>query len=88
MPSKRKSNGNGRRTSRPTGRGNDGRRHDAIALLKADHRQVEGWFEQFKKSRVQGEEGRARRIDLSGPEDPYADRGGDFLPRISRSSRR
>lgn len=28
-------------------------RHDAIALLKEDHRQVEGWFKQFKKSRVQ-----------------------------------
>ena len=25
--------------------------HDAIAVLKADHRQVEGWFEQFEKSR-------------------------------------
>ena len=24
---------------------------DAIALLKADHRQVEGWFEQFEKAR-------------------------------------
>jgi hemerythrin superfamily protein len=24
---------------------------DAIALLKADHRQVEGWFEQFESSR-------------------------------------
>ena len=24
---------------------------DAIALLKADHRQVEGWFSQFKKAR-------------------------------------
>lgn len=24
---------------------------DAIALLKADHREVEGWFEQFEKSR-------------------------------------
>ena len=24
---------------------------DAVALLKADHRQVEGWFEQFGKSR-------------------------------------
>jgi len=52
MASKRKSKGNGRRTSRPTGRTNDGQRHDAITLLKADHRQVEGWFEQFKKSRV------------------------------------
>jgi hypothetical protein len=53
MVSKRKSNesnGNRRRTS--PGRGNDGQRHDAIALLKADHRQVAGWFEQFKKARV------------------------------------
>lgn len=24
---------------------------DAVALLKADHREVEGWFEQFEKSR-------------------------------------
>src|SRR5262245_23019244 len=24
---------------------------DAIALLKADHREVESWFEQFEKSR-------------------------------------
>jgi Hemerythrin HHE cation binding domain. len=27
------------------------RRTDAIALLKADHRQVEEWFEQFEKAR-------------------------------------
>src|SRR5882757_7871963 len=27
------------------------RQQDAIALLKADHRQVEGWFEQFESSR-------------------------------------
>jgi len=26
-------------------------RSDAIALLKADHREVEGWFEQFEKAR-------------------------------------
>jgi hemerythrin HHE cation binding domain-containing protein len=26
------------------------RRQDAIALLKADHRQVEGWFSQFEKT--------------------------------------
>jgi len=25
---------------------------DAIALLKADHRQVEGWFEEFEKART------------------------------------
>jgi hemerythrin superfamily protein len=29
----------------------DGRGQDAIALLKADHRQVEEWFEQFEKAR-------------------------------------
>jgi len=28
-----------------------GSRRDAIALLKADHRQVEGWFKQFKKAK-------------------------------------
>ena len=28
-----------------------GRAQDAIALLKADHRQVEEWFEQFEKAR-------------------------------------
>ena len=27
------------------------RRNDAISLLKADHREVEGWFEQFDKAR-------------------------------------
>ena len=27
---------------------------DAIALLKADHRQVEDWFEQFEKARTNG----------------------------------
>ncbi|HLA71509.1 MAG TPA: hemerythrin domain-containing protein [Steroidobacteraceae bacterium] len=32
------------RAKRPTG-------NDAIALLKADHRQVEEWFEQFEKTR-------------------------------------
>ncbi len=50
------------RTSRPTraaranarggARGNRTRaRSDAVSLLKADHRQVEGWFEQFEKTR-------------------------------------
>ena len=33
-------------TGRSTGKAND-----AIALLKADHRQVEEWFEQFEKAR-------------------------------------
>ena len=36
------------KASRRTGSGST---RDAIALLKADHRQVEGWFAQFKKAR-------------------------------------
>ena len=32
-------------------RGRSTARMDAIALLKADHRQVETWFEQFEKAR-------------------------------------
>jgi hemerythrin superfamily protein len=36
---------------------------DAIALLKADHRQVETWFEQFEKSRSDDKKaGLARQI--------------------------
>jgi len=31
---------------------------DAIALLKADHRQVEKWFSQFKKARAASKKGR------------------------------
>jgi hemerythrin superfamily protein len=34
--------------------------NDAIALLKADHRQVEGWFEQFDKARTA-----ARKLELA-----------------------
>ncbi len=30
---------------------------DAIAILKADHRQVEGWFGQFKNSRAESRKG-------------------------------
>ncbi|MET0292664.1 MAG: hemerythrin domain-containing protein [Steroidobacteraceae bacterium] len=33
---------------------------DAVALLKADHREVEGWFEQFEKSRSD-----AKKADLA-----------------------
>jgi hypothetical protein len=40
------------RTIRPApGRRKSAAPRDAIALLKADHREVEGWFEQFKKTR-------------------------------------
>jgi hemerythrin superfamily protein len=37
-----------------------GRPTDAIALLKADHRQVEQWFEQFEKTRSD-----ERKLDLA-----------------------
>jgi hemerythrin superfamily protein len=44
--------------------GRSGRRaakaNDAIALLKADHRQVEDWFEQFEKSRSED-----RKLELA-----------------------
>lgn len=43
---KRKQTRNTRRSAR-----DNGRTQDAIALLKADHRQVEEWFEQFEKAR-------------------------------------
>ncbi len=52
MATKRKSNGNGARKSTARGRAaQSGRERDAISLLKADHRQVEAWFEEFKKAR-------------------------------------
>jgi hemerythrin superfamily protein len=44
---KRQKRGGSRSTSRASGRT---RQQDAIALLKADHRQVEEWFAQFEKT--------------------------------------
>jgi hypothetical protein len=44
---KRSSGGASRRRARPAAPAS----RDAIALLKADHRQVEEWFEQFEKTR-------------------------------------
>jgi hemerythrin superfamily protein len=46
--------------SRARGKSTRGSRQDAIALLKADHRQVEKWFGQFEKSRSG-----ARKDDLA-----------------------
>jgi hypothetical protein len=37
--------------AKKSARGGNSSRNDAIALLKADHRQVETWFEQFEKTR-------------------------------------
>jgi len=37
--------------AKPAKKSSSSRKPDAIALLKADHRQVEDWFEQFEKAR-------------------------------------
>ena len=39
-------------------RGRTAASKDAIALLKADHKQVTGWFEQFKKARSNDRKGK------------------------------
>ncbi|HEY7379370.1 MAG TPA: hemerythrin domain-containing protein [Steroidobacteraceae bacterium] len=57
MAARRKSNGSSRgkaRGGRKSGGASRARKpsgSDAIALLKSDHREVKGWFEQFKKAR-------------------------------------
>src|SRR5882724_2099185 len=44
-----------RKAARKTGaRARSADQQDAIALLKADHRQVEEWFEQFESTRSEG----------------------------------
>jgi hemerythrin superfamily protein len=49
---KRKSGGSRARSSASgRGNGNGARQKDAISLLKADHRQVEEWFEEFESAR-------------------------------------
>jgi hemerythrin superfamily protein len=53
--SKGKAKGKAKKSARSSGRGND-----AIALLKADHRQVEDWFEQFEKARTD-----ERKVELA-----------------------
>ena len=49
----RRSSGARRRSSKGRSANGNGRKggSDAIAVLKADHRQVEGWFGQFEKAR-------------------------------------
>ncbi len=47
MAKAKKSKSKGKKSAR----GGSSSRNDAIALLKADHRQVETWFEQFEKTR-------------------------------------
>jgi hypothetical protein len=64
---RRKSNGRQNRQARRTRQARQGRsaarsaRQDAISILKADHRQVEGWFKQFE-----GTESKQRKGTLAG----------------------
>ena len=68
MATKRKSNGNGARKSTARGRAaQSGRERDAISLLKADHRQVEGWFEEFEKAEAVGNESLSGRTGSAPP---------------------
>ncbi len=60
---------------------------DAIALLKADHRQVEQWFEQFEKARDDD-----RKQDLAAKicgalKVHTTHRGRDLLPGVHRGHR-
>jgi hemerythrin superfamily protein len=48
VPNRRKASGKSPDRSRGK------RASDAISVLKSDHRQVEGWFEQFEKTRSEG----------------------------------
>jgi hemerythrin superfamily protein len=49
-----------RKRAKSAKRATSARQQDAIALLKADHRQVEQWFEQFESSRSD-----AKKSDLA-----------------------
>jgi hypothetical protein len=51
MAKKRKSTARGSRRGSGSGRAPSSQTPDAIALLKADHRQVEKWFGEFESSR-------------------------------------
>ena len=52
MPSTAPTESASRRRSSSATTSRASRSPDAIALLKADHRQVEGWFEEFEKARL------------------------------------
>jgi hypothetical protein len=57
----RKTNGRQKRQNRGNRSAARSTRQDAIAVLKADHRQVEGWFKQFD-----GTESKQRKGTLAG----------------------
>ena len=72
------------RAKAKSGRGGS---QDAIALLKADHRQVEEWFEQFEKARDDAAQAEAGDQDLRRAQGPHHHRGGDLLPGLPRGDR-
>ena len=57
---------------------------DAIALLKADHRKVEGLFEKALNARQDGRQAGTREADLYRALRPHDDRGRDLLSRLHR----
>jgi len=57
---KTRSAGRTRRSAKSAKASGSGRQQDAIALLKADHREVEGWFEEFEKTSSD-----KRKLDLA-----------------------
>ncbi len=63
MPTTARKTANARRKTpqRPARKSTAKAAPDAVALLKADHKQVATWFEQFEKSRSD-----SRKVDLAG----------------------
>ena len=59
-------------------------KNDAIALLKADHRQVEEAFEKFNKARDVERRQETCHADLQRAEGPHDDRRGNLLSCVSR----
>ena len=85
---KRKSSngGNGSKTGNTgetRGRRTAGR-EDAIALLKADHREVEGYFEEFEKARSDGPQAGSCTEDLWRSDGARDHRRGDLLSGVPR----
>ena len=80
MATRRKPNGNGKR-----GSGNTQRRGDAIALLKADHRQVQSLFEQARQADMPLEEISERLMERNAE---LEDAMGDRMPPQRAATRR
>lgn len=59
---------------------------DAIALLKADHRKVEGLFEKFEKAKSDFVK-KSLVQEICTTQHPYRHRGGDFLSRLHPQDR-